>query len=177
MAFESLLLNGDFQPVQMFPLSLLGWQETVRAVYSEKVSVVATYDREIRSPSTKMYLPSVVALRQYVPPPKRVAFTRTNVFLRDLFKCAYCGEQFDSRDLSFDHVKPRAKGGITEWTNVVAACIPCNTRKADRGHMKPLHAPFMPTPHQLAAAARKFPPKHMHETWASWLYWTSELEQ
>nr|WP_307720755.1 HNH endonuclease [Cellulomonas biazotea] len=31
-----------------------------------------------------------------------------------------------------DHVHPRSRGGRHEWTNVVAACVRCNHRKADR---------------------------------------------
>ena len=49
----------------------------------------------------------VVALRDYIPMPKRVAFTRFNVFLRDRFKCQYCGEPFPSSQLTFEHVPPK----------------------------------------------------------------------
>ena len=36
-------------------------------------------------------LPSVIALRQYVRPNEYPAFTRFNLFLRDRFRCVYCG--------------------------------------------------------------------------------------
>ena len=68
-------------------------------------------------------IPSVVVLKDYVKPQKRVAFTRFNLFLRDEFCCQYCAAK---GDLTFDHVLPRSKGGITSWENVVAACSPCN---------------------------------------------------
>ena len=96
---------------------------------SERVSVVAEYDAWARSPSTRIRLPSVVALRKYQRPPRRVAFTRFNVFLRDRFACQYCGEAFASSALTFEHVIPRSKGGRTTWSNIVTACVPCNTRK------------------------------------------------
>jgi 5-methylcytosine-specific restriction endonuclease McrA len=60
-----------------------------------------------------MRLPSVIALRDYVRPPARVAFTRFNVFLRDRFRCQYCGEQYVRGELTFDHVVPRVDGGQT----------------------------------------------------------------
>ena len=93
-AHPALVLNADFRPMSYFPLSLLSWQDAVHAVFSERVSVVAEYDTWARSPSTRLRLPSVVALRKYQRSARRVAFTRFNVFLRDRFTCQYCGEAF-----------------------------------------------------------------------------------
>jgi 5-methylcytosine-specific restriction endonuclease McrA len=175
--FPALVLNADFRPLSLFPLSLLPWQDAVTAVFKDHVSVVAEYDKWVSSPSTKMRLPSVVALRDYVPMPKRVAFTRFNVFLRDRFRCQYCGESFPAAQLTFEHVVPRSKGGETAWTNIVAACDPCNVKKDNRTEMKPLRAPFVPTARDLLAAKRAFPTNYLHETWLDYLYWDSELER
>ena len=41
--------------------------------------------------------------------------------------------------------------------------------------MKPLRAPFVPTPEELMKAKRAFPPGYLHETWLDYLYWDSEL--
>ena len=172
---SALVLNADFTPLNLFPLSIIPWQATITAVVKDSVAVVAEYDVVVRSPSTEIRLPSVVALREYQPIPRRVAFTRFNVFLRDRFKCQYCGDKFPSSELSFDHVIPRAKGGVTEWSNIVAACRPCNTRK-DRFLIKPIRLPKEPTPSELMAAKRLFPPNYLHETWMDFLFWDSELE-
>jgi 5-methylcytosine-specific restriction endonuclease McrA len=83
-ANPALVLNADFQPLSYFPLSLFGWEDTIKAVVRGSHVVVAEYDRVVRSPSVTMRLPSVIALRDYVRPPTRVAFTRFNVFLRSL---------------------------------------------------------------------------------------------
>jgi hypothetical protein len=56
----ALVLNADFRPLSYFPLSLMAWQDAVRNVYEDKISVVAEYDRVVRSPSTAMRLPSKV---------------------------------------------------------------------------------------------------------------------
>lgn len=173
-ANPALVLNADFSPLSYFPLSTMPWQDAVSAVVKDTVSVVAEYDHWVSSPSTRIRLPSVVALREYVPMPKRVAFTRFNVFLRDRFRCQYCGVKFHSPDLTFDHVLPRARGGITSWDNVVAACSPCNTRK-DHHLLRPLRWPKEPTPGDLLAAKRAFPPNFLHETWVDYLYWDSNL--
>jgi 5-methylcytosine-specific restriction endonuclease McrA len=139
--------------------------------------VVAHYDKWVRSPSIRIRLPSVVALRQYQPIRKRVAFTRFNVFLRDRFRCQYCGGSFNARELTFEHVVPRSLGGKTAWDNIVAACDPCNVAKDNKMVMRPACAPREPTPGELLAAKRCFPPNFLHETWHDYLYWDVELEQ
>ena len=176
MTHPALVLNADFRPLSYFPLSLLNWQDAVRLVFQDRITVVAEYDHVIRSPSREMRLPSVVALRDYISMPRRVAFTRFNVFLRDRFRCQYCGEEFAAKDLTFDHVVPRSKGGVTCWENVLAACERCNTLKGNRSEMRPIRQPRQPTPHELVAAKRAYPPNYLHESWLDYLYWDSEIE-
>ena len=173
----ALVLNADFRPLSYYPLSLLPWQDAIKAVCLERVNIVSQYDRTVRSPTFEMRLPSVVSLKTYVKPSRRPAFTRFNVFLRDRFTCQYCG---CGDDLTFDHVIPRSKGGLTTWENVVAACSPCNLRKADRlpvdVRMWPASAPFQPSVHDLHQNGRLFPPNHLHHSWMDYLYWDSVLE-
>lgn len=76
----ALVLNADFQPLSYFPLSQFGWEDAVKAVVKGSHVVVAEYDQVVRYPSAVMRLPSVIALRAYVRPPLRVAFTRFNSF-------------------------------------------------------------------------------------------------
>ena len=108
----ALVLNADYRPLSYYPLSLWPWQEAVKAVWLDRVDIVAEYDTFVHSPTTKIKIPSVVVLKDYVKPQKRVAFTRFNLFLRDQFSCQYCGSR---GDLTFDHVVPRARGGVTSW--------------------------------------------------------------
>ena len=115
----ALVLNADYTPLSYYPLSLWPWQTAVKAMFLERVDVVSTYEREVHSASLALKLPSVIALRQFVKPSQFPAFTRFNLFLRDRFACQYCGH---GRDLTFDHVVPRAQGGRTTWENVVTAC-------------------------------------------------------
>ena len=175
--YPALVLNADYRPLSYLPLSLWPWQEAVKARFLDRVSILAEYDAEVHSPSLSMRIPSVVVLKQYVRPQKRVAFTRFNLFLRDEFCCQYCGAR---GDLTFDHVVPRAAGGVTSWENVVAACARCNLQKGAR----PLHrsglslrrAPRRPGAEELRNLGRKFPLGHLHESWLDFLYWDSELE-
>ena len=77
-------------------------------------------------------LPSVVALKEYIPQNRRPPFTRFNVFLRDRFACQYCRAAAPAPELTFDHLVPRSRGGRTAWANIVTACTRCNLRKGNR---------------------------------------------
>src|SRR3954463_6794738 len=68
----ALVLNADFRPLNLFPLSTMDWQTAIKNVHEGNLSVVAEYDRAVRSPSVEMRLPSVVAVKKYVPIHKRV---------------------------------------------------------------------------------------------------------
>ncbi len=175
--FPALVLNADYRPLSYYPLSLWTWQEAVKASYLERVDIIAEYDQCVRSPSVEIAIPSVIVLKDYVKPQKLVAFTRFNLFLRDEFCCQYCGAK---DDLTFDHVVPRARGGITSWKNVVAACSPCNLRKGSkslrRAGMSLRKPPKKPQVGQLHNQGRKFPPNHLHESWIDFLYWDAKLE-
>ncbi|CAN0429681.1 unnamed protein product, partial [Discosporangium mesarthrocarpum] len=106
------------------PRSPWPWQEVVKAVFTDKVTVVATYsDRAVRSSRAEYSLPSVIALKEFVSQNRKSPpFTRRNLFLRDEYRCQYCWRFFNAADLSFDHVLPKTLGGPTSWTNVVTAC-------------------------------------------------------
>lgn len=173
----ALVLNADYRPLSYYPLSLWSWQEAVKASYLDRVDIVAEYEAVVRSPTTTIRIPSVVVLKGYVKPQKRVAFTRFNLFLRDEFCCQYCGAK---GELTFDHVIPRSKGGITSWKNVVAACSPCNLSKGARSlnqsSMRLRKPPLRPGAEELRNMGRKFPPNHLHETWVDFLYWDAELD-
>ena len=175
--FPALVLNADFRPLSYYPLSLWPWQEVIKAVFLDRVDVVASYDHVVHSPSFEMRLPSVVALKQYVAQDRPPAFTRFNLFLRDGFACQYCG---DRAELTFDHVIPRSRGGRTTWENIVTACAPCNLAKGGRtpreAGMHPRAAPERPSMFELQERGRRFPPNHLHESWLDYLYWDIELE-
>jgi 5-methylcytosine-specific restriction endonuclease McrA len=175
--FPALVLNADFRPLSYYPLSLWSWQDAIKAVFLERVNIVANYDRAVRSPSLEMKLPSVVSLKTFVKPSTHPAFTRFNVFLRDRFSCQYCGTR---DDLTFDHLLPRSRGGHTTWNNVVAACSPCNLRKdnltPDESKMWPSQRPFQPTVQHLHRNGRLFPPNYLHQSWLDYLYWDTELD-
>ena len=174
----ALVLNADFRPLSYYPLSLWNWQDAIRASISNRVNIIAEYDEVVRSPSVEIKIPSVVVLKQYIRPTSASAFTRFNLFLRDEFKCQYCGSK---GDMTFDHIVPRSKGGRTTWENVVASCQKCNLRKGSKSiknaGLSLRQKPIKPDPEYLRNQGRKFPPNYLHDSWLDYLYWDAELLQ
>ena len=65
-------------------------------------------------------------------------------------------------DLTFDHVIPRSRGGLTRWDNVVTACAPCNLAKGEQCRRNAAwircRQPYRPTVfelHETAACSRR----------------------
>lgn len=103
----------------------------------------------IRSVKAVLQIPKIIVLALYDRlPRKEVKFTRQNIFLRDRYTCQYCAKVFVEGELNLDHVLPRDKGGKMTWENIVASCLPCNTRKGNRlpreAGMRLLSEPRMP---------------------------------
>jgi 5-methylcytosine-specific restriction endonuclease McrA len=121
----ALVLNATYEPLCVVPL-----RRAVVLVLAEKAIIVEAGDQVMRSERTSIQVPTVVRLSHYVRVPYRreVPLTRRAVLDRDAHLCAYCGMRADT----IDHVKPRSRGGVHAWTNVVSACARCNHRKGDR---------------------------------------------
>ena len=175
----ALILNADYRPLSYFPLSLWPWQEAIKAVYLKRVNVAAEYEEVVRSEKLTLPLPSVIVLKNYVVPTKAVPFTRATLFLRDEFTCQYCG--YKGKDLTFDHVVPKSRGGKTRWDNVVAACQSCNLRKAakttSQAGFKLKKLPTKPSPEVLLNKGKKFPPSDMHKSWNDFLYFEKDFDR
>jgi len=60
---------------------------------------------------------------------------RLAIYLRDGFTCAYCGldlHHADPRDVTLDHLTPRIDGGSNKPSNLITACLSCNSSKQDK---------------------------------------------
>lgn len=178
--YPALLLNADYTPVSVYPLSTWGFERTLRNFLKERITIVETYDAVLRSPSFEYTPPSVVALKQYIKRPHRVAFNRYNIFLRDDFTCQYCAKTFSSFELTFDHVVPRSNGGQTDYENIVACCVACNSKKSNKQDMRPIKKPRIPTERELARAKVRYSvaldSSKFHHTWTDYLYWSGALQ-
>ncbi len=122
---RTLILNSTFQP-----LSVASAKRSVSLLLSNKINVIKKSKLEIRSENKIINIPKVALLTYYVKAPyaRRVALNRSNIFIRDFNTCQYCGNIAES----IDHIIPKSKGGLHEWSNVVACCKKCNLVKADK---------------------------------------------
>lgn len=89
----------------------------------------------IRSQHVEIALPETIRLTRYVYLEHRVLVHDDNsratlaaILRRDAYRCGYCA----GWARTVDHIRPRSKGGPNTWANLIAACGPCNTYKADR---------------------------------------------
>jgi 5-methylcytosine-specific restriction endonuclease McrA len=114
---KTLLLSPSY-----FPIRIISWERAIKMRFEETADVVAEYRDEIRSPSVTWRIPAVVRERRVANVKQVIRFSRSNVYLRDGYRCQYCGKKFDAKGLTYDHVVPRCQGGKTEWANIVAAC-------------------------------------------------------
>jgi 5-methylcytosine-specific restriction endonuclease McrA len=101
---------------------------------SQKAETIEDSPFFIQGVQRTFHLPSILRLVKRVRPRRDapVRFSRRNVYLRDKYKCQYCGLLVDPKEITCDHVIPRSRGGKTTWENVVAACHDCNVKKGSR---------------------------------------------
>ena len=144
-------------------------RRALRLVIDGKAEIVeADYDRLVRSERLTIPRPAVIRLTRFVHVPRRFRRHVTNTFLfaRDQYRCQYCGRhmsEFKLREaLTRDHLVPLSRGGTNDWTNVITACSPCNTRKGNRLPeeigMHPLTNPVEPHFVHLSWAVRRLTP-------------------
>lgn len=183
---RTLVLNADYRPLSTWPLSVVPVTEAISTVWRDRADVVEVWpDAVMRSPSTVVPLPKIIALRRYVHIDAAPKFCRRSILLRDRYRCQYCGKQFPGEELTFDHVIPRSAGGQTVWDNILSACVECNTRKRNampnysgqRGSaLRPLKPPRQPSADQLLRAGLEFLDQTTREDFGSFLYWDAELK-
>lgn len=144
-------------------------KRALRLVIDGKAEIVeADHDRLVRSERLTIPRPAVIRLTRFVHVPRRFRRHVTNTFLfaRDQYRCQYCGRhmtEFKPREsLTRDHLVPLSRGGTNDWTNVITACSPCNTRKGSRLPeeigMHPLTHPVEPHFVHLSWAVRRLTP-------------------
>lgn len=128
MSDKVLLLNATYEPIRALNLS----RAMVLLLQGKADMIEAVPDEYLRSANDIFEKPSVIKLNYMVQIPytAKVALNRRAVMARDGGMCQFVG--CGRKATTIDHVHPRSKGGKHVWTNVVAACTKCNSRKADK---------------------------------------------
>lgn len=177
---DVLMLNASYEP-----LARISWKRAITLWLDEKVEIVHEYeDRWIHTVTLKIKMPAVIRLFAYVRRRRGVRFNRSNVYLRDGGRCQYCGDVVSRAQATWDHVVPRAQGGMSRWENVVVCCQMDNQRKSNRtpeqAGMKLLSKPVRPKTLSGACELTFSIPKDAPASWLDYLrsygYWHGELQ-
>lgn len=138
MEFETtrcVVLNSTYEPI-----AITTSKRALVLILEGKAIVVEEHPTMVvRSPSTTLKVPVMVALKQFVRGRKifrtSAVLTQRNLFIRDNYTCQYClrpkSEFKHSEFLTRDHIVPECRGGKDTWENLVTACSTCNNKKAD----------------------------------------------
>jgi len=176
MASNTLILNQDYSPLSVLPLSSKPWQDSMKSWFADEMRPIEFYtDWNIRSAKQSWPVPSVLVCNKYIRKKHSVRYSRYNLLLRDNFKCQYCGTDLDLGSITIDHVFPRARGGVTKWENVTSACGRCNSAKGHKTNMKPKKLPSKPEYYQLASVICTKPIIIPHKNWIPYLPWDEKL--
>jgi 5-methylcytosine-specific restriction endonuclease McrA len=172
----ALIIKGSaciIDPETYQEYNLMSWADVSKAkeAFAEAV---------IRTPRLHLVVPEVIRLTGYSGQGERtVVFSRRNIFKRDRYTCQYCSGQPGPKELTIDHLVPKSRGGKSEWTNCLLACLACNAKKANR------------TPAEAKMLLRKIPKKpswtalahiplsQRRMSWSAFLskaFWEIELE-
>jgi 5-methylcytosine-specific restriction endonuclease McrA len=160
---RTLVLNSNYQPVDVFPLMTIPVEDAVTRCYSAKPTcrVELDYPYEIgnKHGNWSIKWPSIIVRHSTnIYHKQKVHLNHTTLYYRDLGECAYCGTYV--RDGTIDHVVPTSKGGKNIWDNVVWCCHDCNQKKDNKmpeGVWKPKKRLWSPTFWELLRHRKKFP--------------------
>jgi 5-methylcytosine-specific restriction endonuclease McrA len=141
-----LVLNASYEPINVCTV-----RRATVLLLKQRAEILEQGRWSLHAESLTIPRPVVIRLITYVRIPRDAhsrKITRRAIFARDRWTCQYCGR--GRGKLTIDHVIPRAKGGTSNWDNIVTCCAPCNRRKGDKlplqADMHPREAPRPPSP-------------------------------
>jgi len=166
---DTLILNSDAQPISFLPLSAVSWQEAIKYIWLDRVTVLEWYDDwTVTSPNWETKVPAVMMVKDYVRNNRNPRFSKYNVLLRDEFTCQYCETEVTRVNATLDHVLPIKRGGKTNWQNIVTACMKCNSHKGAK-IINPIRKPYAPTYFELVNVRKKLPFTIKHQSWNNYI--------
>jgi 5-methylcytosine-specific restriction endonuclease McrA len=143
---QTVVLNADYTY-----LNTVNWKRAIRLLVQEKAETLKEADRTVYNAdrTCSIRVPLVLRLVNMVKTVYRnkIPWSKKNMFIRDNFKCQYCGS---TENLTMDHVIPKSRGGKTNFLNCVTSCHYCNAvkkknRTPEEAGMKLRKAPYNPT--------------------------------
>jgi len=181
---KTLVLNANYQPVDLFPLMIIPVQDAVGRCYSGeptcRVEVEYPINIANRNAPWSLKWPSIIVRHNTnIYHKDHVHMNHTTLFYRDMGLCAYCSNHVPIRKGTIDHVQPISKGGKNVWENVVWSCGACNAKKDNhlpKGEWTPRNRLWVPTYWDLVRHCKKFPLTVYDIRWMDYLPdWEGEI--
>ena len=175
---ETLMLSKG-----AIPIEVIDWKRAISLCYVLETACPLVFyeDKVVHSTKEEFYIPSVIQLLDSEHQPKKfvksLPFNRKNLYIRDSAKCMYCGKDISLSSFTFDHIVPQCDGGKTNWLNVVASCMKCNSKKSNKSlkksGMKLIREPYIPQLDKAAPASvvNKIGINIPVESWEDFIYW------
>lgn len=173
---KTLVLSAAYEPI-----SCIGFKSVFSLLRRDAVEVISEWDK-VEPFLPGVAYPAVVRLKGFKIRQKSVtrhqaaAFSRNVLFVRDGFRCGYCGAELHAKELTVDHILPRHHGGKTSWENCTTCCQPCNSLKGNlllsKSGLKLRRVPNLPTSRHFWTARLHagLPPKEdWHADWYDYL--------
>ena len=130
--------STDYTAWTEIPFRYPTWGENVLWAYASLQMLGATLGTGEQSFGRRAYMVRAKAYKAYREGRWQVHdMYRLNMEkMRHADVCWYCGCRVNARELTADHVFPRAKGGTDEMENILFVCRSCNSSKGKRDLME-----------------------------------------
>src|SRR5687767_4699094 len=106
-----LLLNQTYEPLGTVSVARAIIMIFKNTVFVEELDG----DRVLRSVCQEFPVPSVIRRRTYINVRRRreaSGMKRLRIYMRDKFRCQYCGEKNGVAELTLDHILPRDRKSV-----------------------------------------------------------------
>jgi 5-methylcytosine-specific restriction endonuclease McrA len=128
MYSQVLVLNASYEPIH-----ICGVKRAIVLIVKGLAHSEQNTHQTLRSPSVEVPVPAVIRLIHYVQIPyRRKTYSKKHIYLRDEYRCQYCGKTGIANDLTLDHILPQSRGGKSIWENLVTCCRKCNNMKQNK---------------------------------------------
>jgi len=120
---QIVLLNSNYSF-----LGVINWKKAIKLMVKGKAEVIKNSNNKLND---EYIIPQVLRLVNLVKIvyKNKIPYSKKNVFIRDRFKCKYCGKK--TLKPTVDHVFPQSRGGKSTFENCVCSCKVCNCKKND----------------------------------------------
>lgn len=125
MGASVIVLSNEFTPI-----GIVDWKKAAKLIYCQKAEVLVKSEKKLHE---TLFLPKIIKLVKTINKIWKieVSWSKSNVLIRDEYKCGYCGIQLSKNNATIDHIIPKSADGKNTWENTICSCKHCNKYKGD----------------------------------------------